>query len=132
MDHLNLIEQSCEGLPGPLPPVVVPTSLTMDNAYGDTNEFSIYQWDVRAPLHKAHWLDFGDLVIAKELEDNSGIDTNIVPMFWGDMLIRDHLDINSVWVETVRLLRPNVFDRDLQIPDIAFRIANASPNLSHF
>ncbi len=83
VDHLNLIEESYEDLPGPLPPVVIPTSLTIDTPYGDTDEFSIYQWDERAPLNKAHFLDFGDIVTAKELEDNLGIDTGIIPMFWG-------------------------------------------------
>jgi hypothetical protein len=29
-------------------------------------------------------------------------------------------------------LRSKVFDRDLQIPDPAFRVVNAQPNLSHF
>jgi hypothetical protein len=33
--------------------------------------------------------------------------------------------------KTFRLLRAKVFDRDLHIPDLAFRIANALPNLSH-
>ncbi len=61
-----------------------------------------------------------------------GINTGIVTMFWGDMLMRDHLDNNGVWAKTVRLLRAKVFDRDLQIPDHAFRITSSSPNLSHF
>ncbi len=46
--------------------------------------------------------------------------------------MRDHLDNNGMWAATVRLLRAKVFDRDLQIPDPAFRVANALPNLSHF
>jgi hypothetical protein len=54
VDHLNQIEQSYEGQPGPLPPVVIPTSLTIDSAYDDTDEFSIYEWDERVPLNKAH------------------------------------------------------------------------------
>ncbi len=45
VDHLNQVEQSYEGLPDPLPPVVIPSSLTIDTAYGTTNEFSICQWD---------------------------------------------------------------------------------------
>jgi hypothetical protein len=43
VDHLNPIEESYEGLPGPLPPVEIPTSLTIETPYGDTEEFSIYQ-----------------------------------------------------------------------------------------
>ena len=33
VDHLNAIEQSYEGLPGPLPPVTIPGSLTVDTAF---------------------------------------------------------------------------------------------------
>ncbi len=62
VDHLNQIEQSYEGQPGPLPPVVIPTNLTIDTAYGATDEFLISRWDERAPLNKAHCSDFGDLV----------------------------------------------------------------------
>ncbi len=110
----------------------IPSSLTIDTAYGDIDEFSIYQWDERAPLNKAHCLDFGDLVTPKEVEDNLGIDTGIIPMFWGDMVMRSHLYGNGVWAETARLSRAKVFDRDLQITDPAFRVVNAEPNLSHF
>ncbi len=39
VDHLNQIEQSYVGQPGPLPPVVIPTSLTIDNVYRDSDEF---------------------------------------------------------------------------------------------
>ncbi len=73
------------------------------------------------------------MVSAKDVEDNLGIETaGIEPMFWGDMSMRDHLDNNGVWAKTVRLLRAKVFDRDFQIPDHAFRVLNALPNLSHF
>ncbi len=115
-----------------LPYVAIPTRLTIDIAYGDIDEFSIYRWDERAPLNKAHCLDFGDQVQAKEVEENLGIDTDIIPMFWGDVVMRDHLDNNGVWAETTKLLRSKVFDRDLQISDTAFRVVNAQPNLSHF
>ncbi len=53
-------------------------------------------------------------------------------MFGGDMVMRDHLDNNGVWLETTKLLRSKDFDRDLQIPDPVFRVVNAQPNLSHF
>ncbi len=84
------------------------------------------------PLNKAHCLNFSDLVSAKDVEDNLGIDTRIVSMLWGDVSMRYYLDNNSVWAETVRLLRAKVFDRDLRISDPAFRVANSLPNLSHF
>ncbi len=64
VDHLNAIHQSYEGQLGPLPPVVIPTILTIDTTYSDIDEFSIYQWNERAPLNKAHCLDFGDPVQA--------------------------------------------------------------------
>ncbi len=60
----------------------IPTSLTIENAYCDTDEFSIYQRGERAPLNKAHYSDLGDLVQAKDVEDNLGIDIGIIPMFW--------------------------------------------------
>ncbi len=112
--------------------MAIPTSLTIDTTYGDIDDFSIYQGDEREPLNKANYLDFGDLVSAKDVEDNLGIDISIVPMFWGDMSMRDHLDKNVGCRWTVRLLRANIFDRDLQIPDPAFRVANALPILSPF
>ncbi len=46
--------------------------------------------------------------------------------------MRDHLDHNGVWAETIRLFRAKERDRDLKIPDPAFRIVNALPNLSYF
>ena len=77
-------------------------------------------------------MDFGDPVSGKDVEDNLGIGTGIIPVFWGDMPMRDHFDNNGVWAETTRLLRAKVSDRDLQIPDPSFRVVNALPNLSHF
>ncbi len=46
--------------------------------------------------------------------------------------MRDHLDNNSMWAKTVIIFKAKFFDRDLQIPDLAFRIANVSPNFSNF
>jgi hypothetical protein len=48
VDNLKDIEESCEGQPGPLPPVEIPTSMTIQNEYGAMDEFSIYHWDERA------------------------------------------------------------------------------------
>ncbi len=84
---------------------------------------SIHQWEERAPLNKAHCLDFGDHVLAKDVEDSLEIGTGIVPMFGGDMSMRDYLESNGVWAKIVRLLRAKFFDRDLQIPDHSFRVA---------
>ncbi len=77
-------------------------------------------------------MDFGDLISPREIEDNLGIDNGIGSMFWGDIIMRDHIDKYGVWAKTVKILRANVFDMDLQIPDLPFRVANASPILSHF
>ncbi len=62
------------------------------------------------------------------MEDNSGIDTCIVPIFWGNMLLRDRIDNNFIWAETVTITRAKVLDKDLKIPDLDFRVANATPH----
>ncbi len=46
--------------------------------------------------------------------------------------MRDHIDNNGVWAKIVKILRAKVLDMDLQIPDLAFRVANAPPNLFRF
>ena len=58
VDHLNDIEASYEGQPGPFPPVEIPNNLTIPTAYVTTDEFSIYSWDER--VEKSRCLDFGD------------------------------------------------------------------------
>jgi hypothetical protein len=42
VDHLNDIEASYEGQPGPLPPVEIPTILTLRTPLGTIDEFYIY------------------------------------------------------------------------------------------
>ncbi len=98
VDNMSPIEQSYEGLPSPIPPLVLPHNSTIDNVYGTTDEFSVYSWDERAPLNKAHCLDCGDLITPREIKDSLGIDTGIVPMFWGDMIMRDHIVINGIYL----------------------------------
>jgi hypothetical protein len=72
-------------------------------------------------------------VAPSELEDNLGINTGIVPMFRSDMLLmRDRVDNNGIWANTVEIMRAEVLDKDLKILDLAFRYNNASPNLSQF
>jgi len=58
VDHLNDIEASYEGQPGPLSFVEIPTNLTIQTAYGTTDAFSIYSWDER--VEKSRCFDFGD------------------------------------------------------------------------
>lgn len=93
-DHLNDIEASYEGQPGPLPPIVIPTSLTFQTPYGTMDEFSIYSWDERAD--KSRCFDFGDFLNVRDIENNLGTDTEIIPCFWGDIRMRDHEDINGI------------------------------------
>ncbi len=130
ISHLNQIEGAYEGLPGPLPLVVIPTSLYIETVYGTTNEFLIYYRDARSD--KSCSLDFGNLISSSEVEDNLGIDTGIIPSFWGDMLMRDHIDINDIWADTVKSIKARFFYKDLQIPYHAFRATNTSPNLYQF
>ncbi len=77
-------------------------------------------------------MDCGDLITSREIEDSFGIDTGIVSMSWDDMLIRDHIDNNGVWAEIFKMVRAKVIAMDLHTPDLAFRVANAPPNLSLF
>ena len=83
--HLNDIEASYEGQPGPLPPVEIPTSLIIQTAYGTTDEFSINSWDER--VEKSRCFDFGDFIIAVDIENNLGTDVEIIPCFLGEMTI---------------------------------------------
>ncbi len=46
--------------------------------------------------------------------------------------MRDHIDNNGIWAKTVEIIMGIVIDKDLQIPDSAFRATNASLNLSRF
>ena len=94
VDHLNDIETSYEGQPGPLPPVEIPTSLTIQIAHGITNEFSVYSWDER--VEKSRCFDFGDFLTATDIENNLGTDVKIIPCFWGDIRMRDHDDNNGI------------------------------------
>jgi hypothetical protein len=59
-----------------------------------------------------------------------GIDTGIVLNFWGYIILRDHIDIDGIWEETIKIMKAGVLDTDLHILDIAIRYTNASPNLS--
>ena len=61
--HLNDIEASYEGQPGPLPPVEFRTRLIIKTAYGTMDENFIYYWDER--VDKSRCFDFGDFLTAK-------------------------------------------------------------------
>jgi hypothetical protein len=72
-DHLNDIEASYDGQPGPLPPVEIPTSLIFHTPYGTLDEFSIYSWDERT--EKSRCFDFGDFLNVRDIENNLGTTT---------------------------------------------------------
>ncbi len=59
--------------------------------------------------------DYGELITARDIEDNLGIDVGIPPILIENVPMRDYNDSNIFWEESVKLLRSKVFDRDLQI-----------------
>jgi hypothetical protein len=79
VDHLNEIEASYEGQPGPLPPLETPTSLTWKTPFGTKDGFFIYSWEDR--VEKSRCFDFGDFLIARDIENNLGTDVGIIPGF---------------------------------------------------
>ena len=95
IDHSNEIEASYEGQPGPLPPVEILASLTIQTPLGTKDEFYIYSWEDR--VEKSRCFDFGDFLNARDIENNLGTDAGIVPCFWGDIRMRDHDDSNGIW-----------------------------------
>ena len=111
VDHLNDIEASYEGQREPFPPVVVPTSLTIQNPYGKMDEYSIYHWGER--VDKSRCFNFGDFLAVRDIEDSLGTDVRIIPYFWGNIRIRDHADNNGIWAETARIMRGRNDDKDL-------------------
>jgi hypothetical protein len=118
-DHLNEIEASYEGQLGPLPPLEIPTSMTIQTPYGTQNEYFIYSWEDR--VEKSRCFDFNDYLSSIEIENNLGTDVGIIPCFWGDIRMRDHDDNNGIWAETVRIMRSKIPDEALQLPDLSGR-----------
>jgi hypothetical protein len=76
VDHLNGIEASYEGQPGPFPSIAAPTNLTIQTAYGTMDEYYIYHWDER--IDKSRCFDFGDFLTAKDIENNMESWMNII------------------------------------------------------
>ena len=74
---MNEIVASYEGQPDPLPPVEVPTSLTMQTPFGTQDEFFIYSWEDRA--EKSRCFDFVDFLNARDIEKKLGTDVGIIP-----------------------------------------------------
>ena len=75
VDNVNDIVASYEGQLVPLPPVEIPTSLTMQTVFGTTDEFYTYSRDDR--VEKSRCFYFGDFLIARDIENNLGTDVGI-------------------------------------------------------
>jgi hypothetical protein len=114
VSHLNEVEASYEGQPGPPPLAEIPTSLTIQTPYGTEDEFFIYSWDDH--VEKSRCFDFGVFLSAREIENNMGTDVEIIPCFWGDVQMRDHNDSNGIWAETVRIVRSKIPEEGFQLP----------------
>jgi hypothetical protein len=130
IDHLHEIEALYEGHTGQLPLVEIPANLTMQTPFGTTDEFYIYSWEDR--VEKSRCFDFGDFLIARDIENNLGTDVGIVPCFWGDIRMREHDGGNGIWTETTRIMRSKVSDEALQLPDSTGHYSSVTNNLSRF
>jgi hypothetical protein len=64
-------------------------------------------------MDKSKCFDYGDIVTAREIEDNIGADDDIVPTLMDNISMRDCRDNNKIWTEVVKILRSKNFDRDL-------------------
>jgi hypothetical protein len=129
VDHLNDIVASYDGQLGPLPPVEIPISLAIHTAHGTTSEFSIYSWDERVKKYRC--FDFGGFLTANDIENNLGIDVEIIPCFWGDIRMRDHDDSSDIWAKTIRIMKSRVSDEVLQLPYSSSHL-NATTNMSRY
>jgi hypothetical protein len=127
-DNINEAVVALEQLPGPIPPIDLPTSLTIEMC-GIFDKFYIYHWDDF--IDKFKCFDYGYFVTAREIEDNISADIGIVPTLMGNIPTRDFSDSNKVWTELVKILRSKVFDCDLQIKG---PMSTTCPlaNMSHF
>ncbi len=47
------------------------------------------------------------------MEDNLSIDVGIIATLMENISMRDHCDNNGIWAKSVRILRSQIFDRDL-------------------
>jgi hypothetical protein len=80
-------------LPGPVPPIDLPTSLRTELC-GIVDEFSICHWgDI---IDKSKCFDFGELTLDNTIEDNLGIDVGIVLILMDIFPMRDNEDINGI------------------------------------
>jgi hypothetical protein len=92
-DTINEAIVALEQLPGPIPHLDPPTSLTT-KICGTFDIFSIYHWDNFSDKSKC--FDYGDFVSAREVEDDIGDDDVIVPTLIHNIPMRDYGDSNKV------------------------------------
>jgi hypothetical protein len=111
-DSINEAVVALENLPGPIPPLDPPTSITSEIC-GILDNFSIYHWDNFSDRSKC--FDYSDFAFAREIEEIVGANACIVPILMDDIRMRDYGDSNKVWTEMTKILRSKIFDRDLYI-----------------
>ena len=92
-DNINEVAATLERLPGPISPIDLPTSLTT-KICGIFDNFVIYRLDDF--IDKSKCFDYGDFVTAREIEDNIGANTGIVPTLMDNIPINDYSDSNKV------------------------------------
>jgi len=111
----NIINEAVvevEQIPGPIPPIDLPTSLTTEIC-GIFDKLGIYHWDEF--MDNTKFFDYGDFVTTREIEDNIGANDDIVPTLMDNIAMRDYSDYNKIWTRVVKILRSKISDRDLQI-----------------
>jgi hypothetical protein len=109
-DSMNEVVVALEQLPEPIPPLDPPTSHTTEICEIFDN-FSIYHWDNFSD--KSKYNDYVDIVSARDIKYNIGANVGIVPTLMENIPMRDYGDCNKVWTELVKILRSEIFDRDL-------------------
>ncbi len=94
-DNINEVVVTLDQLPGPIPPIDLPTSLSTTKICGIFDSFGIYHWDDF--IDKSKCFDYGDFVTEREIEDNIGEDVGIVPTLMDNIPKRDYSDNNKIW-----------------------------------
>ncbi len=84
-DSINEDVLALEQLPGPIPPIDLPTSLTT-KICGIFDNFGIYHWDDF--IDKSRCFDYGDFVTTREIEDSIGAYAVIVPTLMDNIHMR--------------------------------------------
>ena len=93
-DRINEAVVALEQLPGPIPPIDLPTSLTT-KICGIFDNFGVYHWDDFIDKYKC--FDYGDFVTAQEIKGNIGADARFVPTLMDNIPMKDYSDINKIW-----------------------------------